>query len=394
MPVREVDNLSAIPYGRQEITQEDIDEVVSVLKGDSLTQGPRVAEFEERFAEYVGAKYALAVSNGTAALHLSCLALGVNRDSVVVTSPITFVASANCVRYCDGSVQFVDVDPNTATLSISLLEKLLERNPHGISGVVAVDFAGHAVDLEALSHLAKRHKFWILEDACHAPGGFFLDSNSVKQMCGNGQFADLSIFSFHPVKHIACGEGGMITTNRPDLYETLKILRTHGIIKEDQHLTKCDGAWYYEMQSLGFNYRITDFQCALGTSQLKREPQRLKRRREIARQYNEAFASLPIRPLASEEGHAFHLYVIRTKKRRELYEHLRSYKIYSQVHYIPVHLQPYYQSLGFKAGDFPEAEAFYEECLSLPMYPTLTANEQQRVIDAVTEFFSTGTEEE
>jgi len=379
--------ITEIPYGRQDISEADIDAVVKVLREDYLTQGPRVAEFERKFADYVGAEYAVAVSNGTAALHLCCLALGVDQGSVVVTSPITFVASANCVRYCGGTVQFVDIDPATAILSLSKLEQYLNHNPGRVTGVVAVDFAGRAVDLEKLALLSKKHNFWIVEDACHAPGGFFTDSRGVRQKCGNGQFADLSIFSFHPVKHIACGEGGMVTTNRADLYHSLQTLRTHGITKDETLLSKCDGGWYYEMQTLGFNYRITDFQCALGTSQLTREPTRVQRRREIAKRYNEAFSDIPIEPLPAEEGHAFHLYVIRSKKRKELYDHLRSHKIFSQVHYIPVHLQPYYQELGFQRGDFPEAEAFYEECLSLPMYPTLTPGEQQRVIDVVRAFF-------
>lgn len=382
--------MKAIPYGKQHISQEDIDTVVSTLTSDFLTQGPKVAEFENAFANYVDAKYAVAVSNGTAALHLCALALNVNKNTNVITTPITFAASANCVRYCDGNVYFADIDPETFLIDPIKIRQLIDSKPKGFfSGIIPVDFAGLANNLEDLKRIAVENNLWIIEDACHAPGGFFRDSKGVNQKCGNSKFADLAIFSFHPVKHIATGEGGMITTNDKELYDKLILLRTHGITKNPELLKENHGAWYYEMQELGFNYRIPDMLCALGITQLKRADEGLKRRREIAEIYNKAFSknsSIKIQSPLIQEGHAFHLYIIRVKNRLELYNNLRSNNIFAQVHYIPVHTMPYYKGLGFKHGDLPIAENYYSECLSLPMYPTLTNEEQDYVINKINQF--------
>ncbi len=381
----------SIPYGKQHITQEDINAVVTVLQSDFLTQGPKISEFETAFAQYIGSKYAVAVANGTAALHLCTLALNVTEGDKVITTPITFAASANCVRYCGGEVVFADIDPSTYLIDINAVRKLLEGAPKGTyKGIIPVDFAGRAVDLEAFRKLANEFDCWLIEDACHAPGGFFADSKGIIQNCGNGNFADLAIFSFHPVKHIACGEGGMITTNDERLYNKILKLRTHGITKDPSLMHKNDGGWYYEMQELGYNYRITDFQAALGTSQLKRADKGLERRREIAKIYSDAFKNNPnIKGQSGVvEGHAYHLYIIEVEKRKELYDYLRSKEIFCQVHYIPVHTLPYYQSLGWKQGDFVNAENYYKDCLSLPMYPTLTDEEQQYVINCITQFYN------
>ncbi len=383
--------MQTIPYGRQHITEADIEAVVETLRSDWLTQGPRVRAFEERFAEYVGARYAVAVSNGTAALHLSVLALGLRPGQKVITTPITFAASANCVRYCGGEVVFADIDPETILLDIGQVRALLEEAPPGTyAGIIPVDFAGYPVDLEAFRALADEFDLWLLEDACHAPGGWFTDSEGRRQRCGNGNFAELSVFSFHPVKHIACGEGGMITTNDRTLYEKLLLLRTHGITREPQSLMENHGPWYYEMQELGFNYRMPDLLCALGCSQLERAEEGLQRRREIARRYDEAFRHTPIQTIQPPPGigHAYHLYVIQTEQRLALYETLRTAGIYPQVHYIPLHLQPYYRSLGWKPGDLPHAEAYYERCLSLPMFPTLTPEQQKLIIEQTTKHLS------
>lgn len=377
----------SIPYGKQHLSQGDIDAVVSVLKSDFWTQGPMIAQFEKAFAEYVGCRYAVAVANGTAALHLCALALDVNEKSNVITSPITFAASANCIRYCNGNVYFADIDPNTVLLDINKVKALIESKPKGFfSGIIPVDLAGNPVNLEAFRKLADEHGLWIIEDACHAPGGYFTDSNNKKQFCGNGNYADLAIFSFHPVKHIACGEGGMITTNDEKLYNKLLKLRTHGITKDPALLSQNDGGWYYEMQDLGYNYRIPDVLCALGVSQLSRADEGLARRREIAENYTKAFEGTSVRTPVNDPGHAYHLYVILTDNRKGLYDYLRENNIFCQVHYIPVHVQPYYQGLGHKKGDYPMAEKYYDECLSLPMFPTLTQEEQDYVIEKIKTF--------
>jgi UDP-4-amino-4,6-dideoxy-N-acetyl-beta-L-altrosamine transaminase len=397
--------MNSIPYGRQFITEKDIEAVVETLQSDFLTQGPKIAEFEKKFAAYIGCKYAVAVSNGTAALHLSALALEVTEGQRVITTPITFAASANCIRYCGGEVAFVDIDPATYLMDIQVVKRLLESSPKGtFSGIIPVDFAGRPVNLEALRNLAHEYDLWIIEDACHAPGGFFTDSNGLKQSCGNGQFADLAIFSFHPVKHIACGEGGMITTNNKGLYEKLSLLRTHGITRKQEDFKNdmqwASGntsetvnnypGWYMEMHELGYNYRLTDFQAALGISQLQRADEGLQRRRSIAAKYAEAFKGKKWLKGQSgfAEGHAYHLYLIEADNRLGLYNYLRSKNIFAQVHYVPVHMMPYYQSTGYRQGDFPHAEDYYGGCLSLPVFPSLTDEEQNYVIQSVSEYYN------
>ncbi len=376
-----------IPYGKQYISEEDIAAVSKALTADFLTQGPTILEFENKFAAYVGSKYAIAVANGTAALHLCTLALGVNEKSKVITTPITFTASANCVRYCDGEVDFADIDSETVLLSIESVRKKLALAPKGTyQGIIPVDFAGYPVDLEAYRKLADEYGCWIIEDACHAPGGYFTDSKGIKQRCGNGQYADLAIFSFHPVKHIACGEGGMITTNNEKLYQKIMALRTHGITKDPKKLTENHGGWYYEMHDLGYNYRFTDFQAALGISQLSRAPENLKRRKAIAKKYDEAFKGTAFEVILPDNntGHAYHLYVIQTDNRKGLYDYLRTKNIFAQIHYIPVNTQPYYKDRG--EYPTPNANKYYDRCLSLPMYPTLTDEEQDWVVEQVKSF--------
>lgn len=384
--------MKAIPYGRQHITQDDIEAVISTLTSDFLTQGPKVLEFEKAFAEYVGSSYAVAISNGTAALHLCAIALGVKENTNVITTTITFAASANCIKYCGGSVYFADINPETYLIDEVKVQTLIDSKPKGFfSGVIPVDFAGLAVNLEKLKEIAIKNNLWIIEDACHAPGGYFTDSTGKLQKCGNGKFAELAIFSFHPVKHIATGEGGMITTNDKILYDKLILLRTHGITKNPDLLKENHGGWYYEMQELGYNYRIPDMLCALGITQLERADKGLKKRREIAQNYNTAFAQEPkieIQSSRLQAGHAFHLYIIKVADRLSLYNHLKQNNIFAQVHYIPVHTMPYYQALGYKKGSFPSAEAYYEKCLSLPIYPTLTKEEQDYVIRTIKEFLN------
>jgi len=392
-----------IPYGRQNITDEDIQAVIETLKSDYLTQGPKIAEFEKAFAEYTGSKYALALANGTAALHLCALALDVKEGDKIITTPITFAASANCIKYCGGEVVFSDIDPETYLLDLNKVRTLLESSPKGTyKGIIPVDFAGRSADLEAFRKLADEYDLWIIEDACHAPGGFFNNSSNTRQSCGNGNYADLAIFSFHPVKHIASGEGGMITTNDKDLYEKLLMLRTHGITRDTttfhnsadfaagiENQTEYP-AWYMEMQILGYNYRLTDFQAALGLSQLQRAESGIIKRRAIAKKYFETFENKPyiLGQSKSIEGHAYHLYIIEVDNRLGLYNHLRANNIFAQIHYIPCHLMPYYKQFGWKEGDLPLAEKYYKHCISLPMYPTLTEDEQQFVIDCIERFYT------
>jgi UDP-4-amino-4,6-dideoxy-N-acetyl-beta-L-altrosamine transaminase len=392
-----------IPYGKQNITKEDIDAVISVLQSDFLTQGPRIKAFEDQFAEYIGSKYAVAVANGTGALHLCTLALGVQNGDKVITSPITFAASANCIRYCGGEVIFSDIDPSTYLLDIEKVRTLLENSHKGTyKGIIPVDFAGRAINLEEYRKLADEYNLWIIEDACHAPGGYFTDSKNNIQKCGNGNFADLAIFSFHPVKHIACGEGGMITTNNETLYKKLLALRSHGITKNEMEYSNLvDFAcgqetesehypgWYMEMQTLGFNYRITDFQAALGSSQLQRVNEGIEKRRKLAFNYASAFNILPFVKGQSGvvDGHAYHLYVIEVENRLGLYNYLRENKVFAQIHYIPCHLMPYYKQFGWEVGDMPCAENYYKKCISLPMYPLLSFEEQNFVIDLIKRFY-------
>jgi UDP-4-amino-4,6-dideoxy-N-acetyl-beta-L-altrosamine transaminase len=393
----------SIPYGKQSITEADIQAVVEALQSDFLTQGPKIAEFEEVFAKYVGSKYAVAVANGTAALHLSTLALDVKQGEKVITTPITFAASANCVQYCGGEIEFADIDPQTYLLDYNKVRAILEASPKGTyKGIIPVDFAGRAVNLELFKKLADEFGCWVLEDSCHAPGGYFIDSKGKHQHCGSGNFAQLAIFSFHPVKHIASGEGGMITTNDESLYKKLLVLRTHGITKsassfvndisiatgETDHGNQYPG-WYMEMQTLGFNYRLTDFQAALGLSQLQRAEEGLKRRRQIATIYDKAFSNKSFIKGQSSvvDGHAYHLYIIEVSNRLGLYNYLRAHNIFAQIHYIPVHLMPYYRQFGWKNGDFPISENYYKHCISLPMFPTLTHAEQDFVIETILKYY-------
>ncbi|OFX85992.1 MAG: UDP-4-amino-4,6-dideoxy-N-acetyl-beta-L-altrosamine transaminase [Bacteroidetes bacterium GWF2_33_16] len=378
-------------YGQHTITEEDIQAVVNVLRSNYLTQGPMVAEFEEAFANYIGSKYAVAVSNGTAALHLCAMALDVKPGDKVITTPITFAATANCVRYCGGEVVFADIDPETWLLDSKKVRLLLESSPKGTyKGIIPVDFTGRSVNLEEFRILANEYGLWIIEDACHAPGGYFWSNNNQKENCGNGNFADLAIFSFHPVKHIAAGEGGMITTNNKNLYDHLRNLRTHGIQQNPDLKIENHGVWYYEMQELGYNYRLTDMQAALGLSQLKRADKGLQRRIEIAKKYEKAFenADFVIRQPGFIDGHAYHLYAIEFKDRDKLINYLRDKNIFAQVHYIPTHLMPYYKQFGWKNGDLPNAENYYKNCLSIPIYPTLTNEEQDFVIETITNFYA------
>ena len=398
--------IRSIPYGKQYISKKDIKAVVETLQSDFLTQGPKIAEFENAFAKYVGAKFAVAVANGTGALHLSTLALNVQPGEKVITTPITFAASANCVKYCGGDVVFADIDAENYLLDINAVKKLLAVSPKKTySGIIVVDFAGLVANVEELKKVAVEYGLWIIEDACHAVGGYFTDAASNKQLCGNGNFADLTVFSFHPVKHVTTGEGGMITTNNEKLYKKLLELRSHGITRNpaafvndktwaagnaSENTTSYPG-WYMEMQELGFNYRLTDFQAALGISQLSNADKGLQRRKEIAKKYAKAFAKKKWLngQSGSVEGHGYHLYIIEVNDRLGLYNYLRSKNIFAQVHYIPTHLMPYYKQQGYKEGDYPNAEKYYSRCLSLPMYATLRNDEQKYVINTINEFYKT-----
>lgn len=378
--------MKKIPYGRQNIDQKDIDAVIDVLTSDFLTQGPKVKEFEQAFANYVGAKYAVAVNNATAGLHLATLALDIKKGDRVITTPITFAASANCVRYSDGEVWFADIDPDTYVMSLEKTRELIESKPKGFfTGIIPVDFAGLPVNLEEFRILADEHDLWIIEDACHAPGGFFTDSKGNRNLCGNGKYADIGIFSFHPVKHIACGEGGMLTTNSEELYQKLLLLRTHGITKEN--MSTNHGGWFYEMQDLGFNYRLTDFQSALGITQLAKNEKGVQQRNKIANNYKCSFEGLiKFQSLPEECYNAHHLFIIEVERRKELYDYLREHKIYTQVHYIPIHTLPYYVKIGYTNADLKNSEHYYKRCLSLPMFPTLTEEEQNFIIEKTLDF--------
>ena len=380
--------MNKIPYGRQNIDQNDIDAVVSTLQSDYLTQGPKVREFEVKFANYVGAKYSVAVNNATSGLHLSVLSLGVKKGDRVITSPITFAASANCVRYANGEVWFADIDPDTYLLDINSVKELIESQPKGFfKGIIPVDFAGLPVNMEEFRALADANNLWIIEDACHAPGGYFIDSKKVKNFCGNGRYSDIGVFSFHPVKHIACGEGGMLTTNSEELYEKLLLLRTHGISKEN--MQENHGNWYYEMKELGFNYRLTDFQAALGITQLAKNKKGVEIRNDISVTYKKAFkGKIKFQDLPAKTYNAHHLFIIEVENRKELYDFLHSKGILAQIHYVPIHTMPYYKNIGYLDAGLVHTEKYYSKCISLPMYPTLSNEEQSYVINKVLEFIS------
>ncbi|HIK28606.1 MAG: UDP-4-amino-4,6-dideoxy-N-acetyl-beta-L-altrosamine transaminase [Oscillatoriaceae bacterium SKW80] len=376
-----------IPYGRQNINQQDIDAVVEILRSDWLTQGPAIERFEQVVADYCGVKYAVAVSSATAALHLACLALGLGAGDILWTSPNTFVASANCGLYCGAEVDFVDIDSRTYNLSIEALEsKLIQAEKVGKlpKVVVPVHLAGQSCQMDKIAALSEKYGFAVLEDASHAIGAKYQGSP-----VGNCQFSDMAVFSFHPVKIITTGEGGMVVTNRSDLYEKLIRLRTHGITRNpDLMQGESHGLWYYQQLELGFNYRMTDIQAALGASQMQRLDEFVSRRRFLAARYNELLQDLPlVLPWQHPDTESsWHLYIIRlkldkiAKTHRQVFEDLRQAGIGVNLHYIPVHTQPYYQKLGFGWGDFSEAEKYYQEAISLPMYYGLSEENQDRVV--------------
>ncbi|MFA6238844.1 MAG: UDP-4-amino-4,6-dideoxy-N-acetyl-beta-L-altrosamine transaminase [Bacteriovorax sp.] len=380
-----------IPYGRQHITDDDIAAVVKTLKSDFLTQGPAVAEFEEIFSATVGSKYAVAFNNATAALHLSFKILNKDLSKKVLVTPITFAASSNCVLFENGQVEFVDIDPKSYNMDFNLLEEKIKKNPDSYQGVVVVDFAGLPVNSEELRTIADKYNLWIIEDACHAIGGSFKNSRNELIKCGSGRYSDLTTFSFHPVKHVATGEGGMVTTNSEKDYRRLVDLRSHGIVRDSQLFKEeCHGGWYHEMQELGYNYRLPDINASLGTSQIKRMSSNIEKRNLIAKKYKQGLKDLPISFQSYDEEkilNAYHLFVIETDRRKELYDFLKHQGIYSQVHYLPVYWHPYYQSLGFKKGLCPSAENYYSKCLSLPMYHSLSEFEQDYVVQKIHEFF-------
>ncbi len=373
-----------IPYGRQDINEDDIEAVIKVLHSDFLTQGPAVPHFEHEIAQICQVQCATAVTNATSALHLCCLALDLGPGDWLWTSPITFVASANCALYCGARVDFVDIDPKTYTLCPQALEeKLIQADKEGRLPkiVVPVHFAGQSCDMVAIHALSQRYGFKIIEDAAHAIGATYQ-----QQPVGNCRYSDACIFSFHPVKIITSGEGGMIVTNSESLHDRVNLLRSHGITRQEQLMTEpSHGPWYYQQIALGYNCRMTDIQAALGTSQLSRLEQFLDSRRYYVARYNQALHQLPLITPYLKPGNesAWHLYVVRVPTvRQEVFNNLRQKKIGVNVHYIPVHLQPYYRQLGFYPGQFPEAEQYYEEAVTLPLFAAMTEKEQDEVIAA------------
>jgi len=377
-PVRQ----SYLPYGRQWIDDDDIEAVVEVLKGDYLTTGPYISKFEQAVAQYVGAKYAVAFSNGTAALHGACFAAGIGEGDEVITTPMTFAASANCVLYQGGMPVFVDIDEKTYNIDPNKIE---EKITDKTKAIIPVDFTGQPVDLDRILEIAKKYNLVVIEDAAHALGATYKGRKI-------GSISDMTMFSFHPVKHITSGEGGIITTNNKEYYEKLLQFRSHGITRNKEKLNEYHGPWYYEMQFLGYNYRMTDIQAALGTSQLKKIDQFVELRRKYVSIYNSAFKDMDeiITPFQHENGESsWHLYIIRlnldklTSSRREIFEALQQQNIGINVHYIPVHLQPYYQQLGYKKGICPNAEKLYDEIITLPLFPAMSDKDVRDVIKAV-----------
>ncbi|MBU0605750.1 MAG: UDP-4-amino-4,6-dideoxy-N-acetyl-beta-L-altrosamine transaminase [Candidatus Omnitrophica bacterium] len=374
-----------IPYGRQSVDRSDIAEAVKVLRSDWLTQGPKIAEFEKSLCAYTGAKYAVAVSSGTAALHIASLAAGLKCGDEAITSPITFVASANCALYCGARPVFADISPDTANIDPDEVSKRITRRTKVI---IPIHFAGHPCDLSEIAGIARKKKIMVIEDAAHAIGAEYKGSK-----IGSCKYSDMTIFSFHPVKTITTGEGGAVLTNSGKLHRALLLFRNHGITKDislmDRTMRGC--GWYYEMHDLGFNYRITDIQAALGVSQLKKADQFVEKRRSIAALYNDAFAGNQFFDTPDEKKEAYsacHLYPIRLKdgymkKRKDIFASLRSRGVGVQVHYIPVHTQPYYRKLGYKRGACPNAEDYYSREISLPIYPALKAAQARYVIDTI-----------
>jgi UDP-4-amino-4,6-dideoxy-N-acetyl-beta-L-altrosamine transaminase len=379
-----------LPYGRQWIDDDDVASVVEQLRSDWLTQGPAVDRFEAELCKLTGAKHAIAVANGTAALHLACLAAGVKPGDHGITSDITFVASANCIRYAGAQARLVDVDPNTALLSLPALEaeaSRLARAGTAARVIIPVDFAGTPADLPAVRAIADATGSVVIEDAAHSLGATYAHDGKTFT-AGSCAHSQMAILSFHPVKHLTTGEGGAVTTNDDALATALRDLRSHGITKDPTRLSRNDGPWYYEQQALGFNYRITDLQCALGVSQARKFPMFLERRRALARMYDEAFARLAdhVRPLKVREGtrSAYHLYVVRVRAeaRRPLFMHLREHDIFAQVHYIPVHQQPDFVQHGVGTA-FQGADEYYAGCISLPLFPAMTEDDVSRVVREV-----------
>ena len=379
-----------IPYGRQDITQADIDAVVGVLGSDFLTQGPKVPLFESMVAQHVGVEYAYAVNSATSALHIACLALGLGPGDRLWTTPVTFVASANCALYCGADVDFVDIDPQTYNISVDALKAKLEAAKQVgklPKVVVPVHLCGQPCDMQAIHALSQRYGFKIIEDASHAIGGKYKG-----EFIGNCRYSDVTVFSFHPVKIITTAEGGMALTNNKDVADAMALLRSHGITRDPALMThEPDGGWYYQQIALGFNYRMTELQAALGVSQMERLDAYVARRHELARRYDELLAGLPVvTPWQHSDGYSgLHLYVVRLAldkigaTHRQVFDALRKQDIGVNLHYIPVHLQPYYQQMGFKAGDFPEAERYYAEAISLPMFQAMTHAQQDEVVSAL-----------
>ena len=375
-----------IYYGRQSVNEQDIHAVEKVLRSDFLTQGPSIERFEQRVAEYCGAKYAVAVTNATSALHIACKAAGLSDGDTLWTSPITFVASANCGRYCGATVDFVDIDDMTYNMSADELEKKLAAGGKP-KVVVPVHLCGQSCDMEKIYALSQKYGFSVLEDASHALGATYKDTR-----VGSCKYSDMTVFSFQPVKIITTGEGGMILTNNQELYEKLVLYRSHGITRDASKMTKeSDGPWYYQQIELGYNYRMTDIQAALGYSQMERLDAFVARRRQLAKWYDELLVDLPIRrPKQSEDTNSsWHIYVVRLDKTRvkkskaEIFKEMEKRGVTLNLHYIPVHLQPYYQKLGFRQGDFSVSERYYEEAFTLPLYYELTDEQQKEIVQAL-----------
>lgn len=384
--------MALIPYGRQDITDRDIDEVVAVLKSDFLTQGPMVPQFENVVAEYCGAKYALAVNSATSALHIACLALGLHEGDQLWTTPITFVASANCGLYCGAKVDFVDIDPRTYNLCPEALSQKLEkaeREGNLPKIVVAVHLSGQPCDMEAIKKLSDQYGFYIIEDASHAIGGKYKN-----RPIGNGEYSDITIFSFHPVKIITTGEGGMALTNDAKIAAKMDLLRSHGITRDTKLMAnEPDGAWYYEQIDLGFNYRMTDLQAALGLSQIQRLDDYVSQRHILAHRYDTLLAELPlVLPWQHPDSYSgLHLYIVRlnldqiSSSHKRIFDQLREQEIGVNLHYIPIYRQPYYAQFGYSRSDFPQAEAYYSEAISIPMFATLTEDQQDIVCQTLEE---------
>jgi len=379
-----------IPYGRQNISDDDIQAVVDVLKSDFLTQGSVVPNFEQALCEYTGTAHSVVTNSATSALHLACRVLGLGKGDILWTTPITFVASANCALYCNAAVDFVDIDPKTFNISVDALKVKLEqaeKNGELPKIVVPVHLCGLSCDMEAIWELAKQYGFSVIEDASHAVGGRYQD-----QPVGNCRYSDITVFSFHPVKIITTGEGGAALTNNRDLAESMDLLRSHGITRDSSHMThEPDGGWYYQQVELGYNYRMTDMQAALGLSQMTRLDEFVERRHNIAGIYDDSLRDLPVTPQhrPSDRYSAMHLYVIRLateeldKSHKQIFSELRESGVGINLHYIPVHTQPYYRQLGFSAGDFPQAEQYYAQAISLPMFSDLTDNQVTTVVDSL-----------